>query len=207
MLPPAELLSDCYGYDRGTPVDRPYIEAFLAAHSGAIRGDGAEVKDATYLLRYGGGQLTSITIIDIDPANPAATLNADLALPGSLPTCAFDVIVLTQTIQLLCNPATALANCAAALRPGGTLLLTVPCLGRISPSSMSADRWRFTPRGTADLLARWPGTVEVTGSGNLAICIAALQGAAREELPPGTDLTDDPRFPLVACAAATRSAT
>lgn len=207
MLPPAEPLSDCYGYDRGTPADRPYIEAFLAAHSRAIRGAGAEIKDSTYLTRYGSSKLTSITIIDIDPANPAASLRADLGLPGALPPRAFDVIVLTQTLQLIGDPGAALANCATALRPGGTLLLTVPCLGRISPSAAASDRWRFTPRGTAGLFASWPGTVEITAAGNLATCIAALTGAAREELPPDTDLTDDPRFPLVACAAATRSRT
>jgi SAM-dependent methyltransferase len=204
-LPPFTLLSDCYGYDRGTPADRPYIDAFLTARQDTIRGDGAEVKDSAYLARYGARRLHSITIIDINPANAAATLHADLAAPRSLPAGAFDVIILTQTLQLLASPATALANCGRALRPGGTLLLTVPCLGRISPSAVTQDRWRYTPSGLATLLTAWPGPVEVTGHGNAATCVAAILGAAREDLPDGTDLSDDPRFPLIACAAATKA--
>jgi SAM-dependent methyltransferase len=144
-LPALSPLSDCYGYDRGTPADRPYIDAFLAARQTSIRGDGAEVKDSTYLTRNGGDHLTSITIIDIDPANAAATLRADLAAPGSLPAAAFDVIILTQVLQLLSDPAAALGNCARALRPAGTLLLTVPCLGRISPSGGAGPRPAWPP--------------------------------------------------------------
>lgn len=204
-LPPLSPLSDCYGYDRGTPADRPYIDAFLAARQVTIRGDGAEVKDSTYLTRYGAPRLASITVIDIDPGNTAATLRADLTAPGSLPAAAFDVIILTQVLQLLADPAVALGNCARALRPGGTLLLTVPCLGRISPSAAGADRWRWTPAGLATILSAWPGPAEITAYGNAATCVAAILGAAREDLPPDADLTDDPRFPLIACAAATKT--
>lgn len=204
-MPPLSPLSDCYGYDRGTPADRPYIEAFLASRQADIRGDGAEVKDSTYLTRYGGPRLASMTIIDSDPGNTAASLRADLAAPTSLPADAFDVIILTQVLQLTADPAAALANCARALRPAGTLLLTVPCLGRISPSGAGSDRWRWTPAGLAALLADWPGPAGITGHGNAATCVAAILGAAREDLPDGTDLTDDPRFPLIACAAAAKA--
>jgi SAM-dependent methyltransferase len=204
-LPLLSPLSDCYGYDRGTPADRPYIEAFLAARQAAIRGDGAEVKDRTYLTRYGGDRLSSTTVIDIDPGNAATTLRADLTDPGSLPAGTFDVIILTQVLQLLADPAAALDNCACALRPGGTLLLTVPCLGRISPTAADSDRWRWTPAGLAALLQDWPGPAEITAHGNAATCVAAILGAAREDLPLDTDLTDDPRFPLVACAAAAKA--
>jgi SAM-dependent methyltransferase len=205
VLPSLAPLSDCYGYDRGTPADRPYIDAFIATRHASVRGDGAEVKDGTYLTRHGGDHLASITIIDVDPGNAAATLCVDLAAPGSLPTAAFDVIILTQVLQLLADPAAALANCARALRPGGTLLLTVPCLGRISPSGANCDRWRWTPVGLSTLMGTWPGPAEITAHGNAATCVAAILGAAREDLPPDTDLSDDPRFPLIACAAATKA--
>lgn len=204
-VPPLSPLSDCYGYDRGTPADRPYIDAFLAARQAAVHGDGAEVKDSTYLTRYGARTLTSVIVIDTDPRNTAATLRADLGAPGSLPAGAFDVIILTQVLQLLADPPAALDNCAHALRLGGTLLLTVPCLGRISPSGADGDRWRWTPAGLGALLSTWPGPTDITGHGNAAICVAAILGAAREDLPPETDFTDDPRFPLIACAAATKT--
>jgi SAM-dependent methyltransferase len=205
MQLPITPLSDCYGYDRGTPVDRHYIRQFLTSNAGAIRGDGAEVKDDTYLHQFGKERLRTATIIDIDPASPRATLHADIAEPGSLPPGAFDCIVLTQTLQLVSDPARALANCWQALRPGGTLLLTVPALGRISPSGEDNDRWRCTPAGLRHLLVTWPGQAGVTGYGNLRTCLAALLGEAAEELT-STELDHcDPAFPLLACASARRA--
>lgn len=146
-------------------------------------------------------------MIDIDPHNLDAHLCADLSHPRSLPAETFDCIVLTQTLQLLADPAAALVNCHQALRPGGALLLTVPCLSRISPSSPTRDRWRFTPAGLRELFSSWDRPVAVTGYGNLRVCLAALIGEAAEDLTP-TELTHhDPDFPLLACAIAHRDNT
>lgn len=206
MDPLSRPLSQCYGYDRGTPVDRPYIDDFLTTNADLIRGDAAEVKDDTYLRRHGGNRITSITILDVDPDNPAATLVADLAAPDILPPAHFDCIVLTQTLQLLPDPAQTITTCARALKPGGSLLVTVPAVARISPSGRAADRWRFTPAGLRHLFTGWNGQVAVTGYGNLRTCLAALRGEAAEELEPGQLDHHDPDFPLTVCAAARRLA-
>ena len=204
MRLPLHPISDCYGYDRGTPVDRIYIEAFLRCHRHDIHGHGAEIKTDGYLHRFGRDQIRHTTVIDVDPCNLQARLRADLSYPRSLPTGTFDCILLTQTLQLLADPAVALTNCHQALRSSGALLVTVPCLGRISPSSRLQDRWRFTPAGLWELFRAWDGPVTVTGHGNLRVCLAALLGEAVEDLAT-TDLEyHDPDFPLVACAIAHR---
>ena len=51
---PLEPVSRSFGFDRGTPVDRRYIEQFLARHAAAIRGDVLEVGDDGYTRRFGG---------------------------------------------------------------------------------------------------------------------------------------------------------
>lgn len=207
MQLPLRPISDCYGYDRGTPVDRIYIEAFLRCHRHDIRGHGAEIKTDDYLRRFGRDQVRNTTVIDIDPRNLQARLRADLSHPHSLPTETFDCIVLTQTLQLLADPTVALTNCHQALRSGGALLVTVPCLGRISPSSRSQDQWRFTPAGLWQLFSAWDGPVTVTGHGNLRVCLAALLGEATEDLAPAELAHHDPDFPLVSCAIAYRTNT
>jgi SAM-dependent methyltransferase len=204
MRLPLHPISDCYGYDRGTPVDRRYIEAFLRCHRHDICGHGAEIKTDSYLRRFGRDQVRHTTVIDIDPRNLQSQLRADLSRPRSLPTGTFDCIVLTQTLQLLADPAAALINCHQALHHGGALLVTVPCLGRISSSSRSQDRWRFTPAGLWELFSAWDGPVTVTGHGNLRVCLAALLGEAAEDLTPAELDHHDPDFPLVACAIAHR---
>src|SRR3954471_21782846 len=47
-------LSRHFGFDRGTPVDRYYIESFLAENAGAIRGRTLEIGDDEYTHRFGG---------------------------------------------------------------------------------------------------------------------------------------------------------
>ncbi len=191
--------SDRYGYDRGTPVDRYYIERFLSEHAGRIRGDVLEVKDAHYTRRFGDGARPHV--VDLDSGNPAADLHADLNVPGSLPAERFDCVILTQVLQFL-SPETALANLWASIAPGGALLLTVPSLGRLDPHGHATDRWRWTPNGLAELLRRVGIPASVSGYGNVLGCVCALWGLSVEELSPEELDFADPRFPLVACAHA-----
>ncbi|MGH8900442.1 MAG: class I SAM-dependent methyltransferase [Egibacteraceae bacterium] len=205
MKLPTRPVSDVYGYDRGTPIDRHYIEQFLAAHAERVRGHVAEVKDDSYARRFGGDRIRTVTVIDIDERNDQATLLADLAQPASLPEAAFDCIILTQTMQFFPNPAAALRNCHQALRPGGSLLLTAPAVGRVSLSTPEADCWRITPAGLACLLgSAWIGPVTVMGYGNLRACLGMLLGEATEELTAAELDQHDPGYPLVACALAER---
>jgi hypothetical protein len=131
---PREPLSDHYGLDRGTPVDRRYIEGFLSARRGVIHGAVLEVHDDTYTTRFGEDRVSRSIVVDIDATNPNATLIADLQLAGALPPDSYDCIILTQTLHLLRRPGVCVANCFAALRPGGGLLATAPSVSRVSPT-------------------------------------------------------------------------
>jgi SAM-dependent methyltransferase len=190
-----------YGYDRGTPVDRYYIERFLAAHADRIHGNVLEVKDAAYTRRFGNG--VSCHVVDIDRSNPEATLHADLNTRGSLPDNLFDCVILTQTLQFLA-PEKALGNIWASVVPGGTLLLTVPSLGRLDPHDRATDRWRWTPNGLAELLGRVGIPAQVSGYGNLLACVSALWGLSVQDLSAEELNVIDPCFPLIACASATK---
>src|SRR5215475_200329 len=82
-------LSDWYGYDRGTPVDRYYIERFLEEHRQDISGRVLEVKDSSYTNRYGIG-VQRRDVLDIDRTNPHATIIADLTAADGIPSDQFD---------------------------------------------------------------------------------------------------------------------
>src|SRR5829696_5733833 len=58
-----------WGYDRGTPIDRVYIEEFLARHADDVRGACLEVMNARYTDRFGGARVTRSDVLDINPAN------------------------------------------------------------------------------------------------------------------------------------------
>lgn len=194
-----------YGYDRGEPVDRCYIDAFVSSQRDAIRGDVLEIREPDYASRYGQG-VTHVHVVDIDRGNRQATLIADLTAEGSLPAVSYDCVILTQTLQFLRDVEAALANVRQALRPGGTLLLTVPCTGKVDHEAPTSDYWRWMPAGLKHVLERgFPGDrVRVEGHGNLLAGVAFLMGLAQEELREDELIHDDPSFPLVVCARVDR---
>jgi SAM-dependent methyltransferase len=197
--------SESYGYDRGQPIDRLYIERFLQCHAHTIGGDVLEVKGSTYTTRFGTG-VTRSDIIDIDPGNTAATITGDLCDPDILAPESFDCVILTQTLQFISSPVLALENVWRSLRPGGTLLLAAPCLGRIDPDLPQADCWRWTAAGLRTLLtAACPaGRIEVEARGNLVAAISVLIGLAVDDLRSGDLAEDHEAFPVVACAKASK---
>jgi SAM-dependent methyltransferase len=203
---PLEPLSDRYGFDRGTPLDRRYIEAFLYERRAAIRGSVLEVEDDTYAASLGSGRITECTVVDIDPSNRRATLIADLEQPDSLPTATYDCIILTQTLHLLRRPGQCVENCYTALRPSGVLLVTAPSVSRVSPTYPEADYWRFTPAGIAELFARhWRGDFTAHALGNLRSCIGFLLGEVVEDLTDAVIDRHDSRFPLTVAVEAHRT--
>jgi SAM-dependent methyltransferase len=195
-------VSDCYGFDRGDPVDRYYIAGFMRRQSELIRGEVMEIRAPQYTNTFRSG-VTRSHVVDIDPANPEATLIADLTEPGSLPEDAYDCVILTQTLQYLGDEGAALRNIYVSLRPGGVCLITAPSLARIDHELPDADYWRYTPPGLlAKLQAHCPhATVSVEGHGNVLTGIAFLMGLAVQELREDELTDDDPAFPLVVCAS------
>jgi SAM-dependent methyltransferase len=192
-----------YGYDRGLPVDRYYIERFLEEHARRVRGNVLEVKDASYTRRF--GDAARCHVLDINTDNPRADLHADLNTPECLPVDFFECVILTQVLQFL-SPERALDNVWTSIAPGGTLLLTVPSLGRLDPHDHATDFWRWTPRGLAELLSRVAIPAHVSGYGNVLACVAALWGLSVQDLSAEELDFIDPRFPLVACAYAEKPA-
>ncbi len=201
-------LSNNYGFERGLPVDRVYIERFLAANAGDIRGRVLEVADRKYTLTYGRERVTASEIVDVDASNRDATVIADLASPGSLESAQFDCVIATQTLQYLDRPLVGIENLYRALVPGGVALITVPSASRVDPELPETDFWRLTPRGLERLLRQnGPWTeLEVRSYGNVLALTAFLMGVSGDELRETELAEDDPNFPLVACARARKPA-
>jgi SAM-dependent methyltransferase len=192
-------VSDFWGFDRGTPLDRYYIEGFLAEHREDIRGHVLEVQDSSYTDRFGSG-VVNRDVLDIDPANPRATIVADLAASTSMPAGAFDCFILTQTIHLIFDLPAAVRSCHDVLRPGGVLLVTAPTVSRVR----SGDFWRFTPASLGRLLEGAFGQVSVQAYGNVLAATTFLSGMAKEEVPRRLLDEHDQHFPVIVAARAVK---
>jgi SAM-dependent methyltransferase len=198
-------ISRKFGYERGGPIDRYYIERFLASHAEDVRGRVLEVKDAGYTKRLGGDRVTRSDVLDIDAGNPDATLIVDLDDAGALPDEAFDCIVLTQTLQYVFDLRGALSNLHRALAPGGVLLLTVPAITPVRTRDMTWY-WNFTNLSVAKLLERdFPGVAETISFGNLRSATAFLYGLGMTELSKHDLDAADPDYQLIVAARAVKA--
>ncbi len=198
-------VSSRWGYDRGQPVDRWYIERFVDAHRSDITGRVLEVKDSMYTERFGHA-LTEQAVLDIDPSNERATHVADLATGEALPSDAFDCFVLTQTLQLVFDAEAALRTAHRVLAAGGVLLMTVPVTSRVVSPPLT-DYWRFTPLAIGRLLDAvfGDGAATVNGRGNVLSQVAFLEGLAVQDVTEAELEVDDPRFPLIVTARAVKA--
>lgn len=197
-----EPISAKFGFDRGTPIDRYYLTQFVREWAHLIRGVVGEVSEPIYAA-LGGEAVSRLEVLDVDPSNPRATLFADLSVDGGLPGRHFDCLIVTQTLQYIRDPGAALRGLAAALKPGGSLILAVPALAPHDDiEDADGDYWRFWPAGLRTLIDRAAPNARFTirSYGNVLSAMAFLYGISAEELR-GSELdSHDARYPVVVCA-------
>jgi peptidoglycan/xylan/chitin deacetylase (PgdA/CDA1 family)/SAM-dependent methyltransferase len=201
-------ISPVWGLDRGLPLDRYYIEAFLDRHRLDIRGRVLEVKDAGYTRMFGDTRVTGADVLDVDASNASATVVADLSRADAIPDDTYDCFILTQTLGVIYDAAGAVRHAVRVLKPGGVLLCTLPAAGRISyEEGLGGDFWRFTEGSVRRLFGEVlpAGAFEVTGHGNVLACAAFLYGLAQDELTREELDVVDPFFPLVYTVRATKA--
>jgi hypothetical protein len=191
-----KAFSDEFGWDRGTPIDRYYVDRFFERHRADITGDVLEVGTSMYTRRYG-HDLRTIDAFDIDPQFED-TIRCDLAHSENiLKSEAYDCVLLPCTLSVLREIDPCLRNALRVVRPGGVILANAAGLGRLDRADI--DFWRPTPAGWRELLQRtWSGCeVVVEGEGNLLALEAFNLGLSLEELKPKELDHNDPIFPLV----------
>ena len=201
-----EPLSEHYGRERGTPVDRYYIEQFLAGERERITGRVLEVLNRDYTERFG-ASIERSDVLDIDARERRRDDRRRPRRGGRDPSDAFDCFVLTQTLQYVYDLESAVAHVHRILRPGGTVLCTVPTVSRIGRRVLDSDQWRLTEASCRRLFgdAFVGGDVHVRARGNVLAGVAFLMGMAAEELSSRELECDDPFFPLLITVRATKA--
>ena len=163
-------LSHDWGYERGTPADRPIIERYLAAHASDIRGAVLEVQENDYTRRFGGARVERSDVLDLDIDNSRATMIGDLRALDHVASDTYDCIILTQTLHVIDEMPAVIRECHRLLKDDGVLLATVPCASRVCLEyGPDADYWRLTEAGVRRLFAEvFPASaIETTASATL----------------------------------------
>jgi hypothetical protein len=166
-----------------------------------------EVKDATYTREFGDGRVSRSDVLDIDSNNPKATIIVDLNTASELPADSYDCIILTQTLQFVYAMQDAIGHLYCCLRPGGVLLLTVPCITPLRRIHQGWY-WNFTEQSVQRLLCERfpPAEVLVRTYGNLLTATAFLYGLSANELDTRELQTCDPDYQVIIAARAVKSA-
>ena len=185
-----------FGSDRGTPIDRYYLDQFLTKYRRHVTGRVLEIQMATYTHRFG-HDVTASHTVDVNPKFQP-TYQCDLAhAEGVIPSDAYDCFLMPSTLQHLRELEPALITALRVVRPGGAILATAA--GLIPLIDDGGDYWRMSAAGWWEVAARvWPGCkINVAGHGNSLAAIAALHGIAVEELEPAELDVYDERYPVL----------
>lgn len=194
-----------FGYDRGGPVDRYYIENFLEQQKSYVAGRVLEIGDNEYTLRFGEKRIVQSDILHVDAKNPKATFIGDLSNAPQLPDNAFDCIILTQTLHLIYDYVGAIKTCYRVLKPGGRLLLTVPGISHIDQGEWGDIwLWSFTNTSIKKILSEVFPTEKLTINthGNVLVATAFLYGMGLPEIKKEKMDYHDPHYQVIITAAA-----
>lgn len=180
-------ISKKFGVERGTVLDRYYIEGFLDKHKADVTGRVLEIGDNYYTIKYGSEGVSKSDVLHVEAGNPHATIVADLTCADDIPSDTFDCIIFTQTIQMIYDLQAAMRHLHRILKPGGVILMTTHGTSRVGRRS-EKDNWCVYWRLTVDSARRlfsdyFPAAnVDVQGHGNILVATAFLYGLAAEEL-------------------------
>jgi len=189
-----------FGLDRGGPIDRYYIENFLARHAEDIGGRVLEIKDSALTRKYGGGRVTVSDVLDVDESNRRATIVADLTRAEDVPSNIFDCIICTQTLHFIYDLGSAVRNLQRILKPGGSLLATFPGIGQTSCQKLDERYcWALSTLAARRLFEEvFPAiSVEIEAHGNVLAAVAFLEGLAVRELREDELDHHDPDYELL----------
>ena len=199
-----------WGYGRGRPIDRYYIENFLQENATDIRGRVLEIGDDVYTRRFGGDQVTKRDVLHVEEGNPLTTIVADLTRANHVPSDIFDCIIFTQTLHLIYDTHVALKTLHRILKPKGVLLATFPGITQLSQHEWAESWfWHFTRFSARRLFEEVfsPANIYVESQGNVLAASAFLYGIAMEELSVDELNYHDPDYEVLITARAVKSET
>ncbi len=192
-----EPISKVYGFDRGKPIDRYYVELFLEENRSHIKGKCLEITDTQYTKRFGGKKVTLADALDIDKNNHNATIYGDLRNLVNVPSNKYDCLIVTQTLVMIDDYEAAIKECKRILKPRGSLLVTMPCLSPVW--NIKNHNWRFTKASATYIFSKYflKRKLKIKTYGNVLAGQAFWVGMSQEDLSRKELEYNDPYFPVI----------
>jgi hypothetical protein len=144
-----------------------------------------EIGEDRYASGFASTDLDQVDVLDPTGASPRATVIADLTDAPQIPSNTYDCVICTQTLLLIYELRAAITTLHRILKPGGTLLATVPGISPATPEMATwGDHWRLTSVSARRLLEELfdPLNTTIETYGNVLASAAFLYGLSAQDL-------------------------
>lgn len=189
-----------FGLDRGTPIDRYYINEFIESQKSLIQGRVFEIGDSFFTDKYGEEVIYS-KVLSFDKKDNEIRSDFDLNLINMNLYNQADCFICVQTLNFVYNIKNAVNEIHNFLSPGGTALVTVANMSPISLYDLDrwGDYWRMTSLGIKTLFVETFGeaNVELQIFGNYSATLMFLAGYSLEEVDLETLAIRDKDFEMI----------
>lgn len=196
-------VSSLFGYDRGVPIDRYYIENFLKENKVYIKGKVLEIADNTYTHLYG-SKVEEAIALHYSQKVKETDIIGDLSNGKNIPEEEFDCFIMTQTLLCIFDVRQAIKNSLKLLKKDGVLLLTVPGITPIARYDMDqwGQYWSFTDLCIRKLFEEFvpAENIEVKTHGNCKVSKMFLSGLAVHEVKKSDLDYRDPDYQMLITA-------
>ncbi len=185
-------VSTDFGFSRGIPVGRFYVNNFVAEKAENLGGIILEFGDTRYRDYF--KNVEQYKVVDV-VAGPNVDFVCDIHDVSSMPQNFFDVIVCTQVLEHVERPQDALRELRKLLKNDGRLICTVPFLAHIH--YVPTDYYRFSVDAiTSALSCAGFEVLDARNSGNALVTIGSLLGYSTQDFSSAEMAVVDNLYPF-----------
>jgi glycosyltransferase involved in cell wall biosynthesis len=179
-----------FGCDPCWPIEREYIECFRQREASHIQGLVLDLQDFCQAEQDESGLAALVA-----DKPQQGWFRSSFEVVKTVPANTFDSVLFTYSLHLAYNFKAALQTCNRILKPGGTLLLTVPGQGQWKETWY----WSFTADALRNLLAaEFPGgAIQIESFGNVRVAAAYLYGLELSAVPEDQLGLYDPEYQVL----------
>jgi len=204
------FLANDFGFSRGKPFDRYYIEDFLSMNRNLIYGKCLEFGDTVYTLAYGRSVSRATPFYYSDtPLILETAYYGDICHANSFPPSTFDCIICTNVLNYILNAQEALVGMKKILSDSGSIIVTVAGPStQISRYDMDrwGDFWRFTERSFLFLVENAglsANSIKIYG--NPYAAVHQILGGSVEDQPDICFADHHPDYPMIIAMVLTKN--
>ena len=192
-----------FGLDRGSAIDRVFIERFLIENKSLIQGSVLEIGDDQYTMVFGSELNRSVVLGGGSESIPGDLTDSNSLIPLKGP---FDCIISTQVLNFIYDFDAAISGLAyLCKKKTGVCLCTVAGVSQISLYDYNkwGDYWRFNDMSIRRAFEKYFQQVEITTFGNAPLAAAFIMGLSVQEVPICLFEHQDLQYQIVICIKAT----